>query len=43
MQHFYYSLNDINEMMPWEREIYLVMLNQHLEEKRKEIEQQNMR
>ena len=32
MQHFNYSLTELEEMMPWEREVYLVMLNDHLEE-----------
>tara|TARA_A100001234_G_C12411452_1_gene294701 strand:- start:178 stop:309 length:132 start_codon:yes stop_codon:yes gene_type:complete len=36
MQHFNYSLTELEEMMPWEREVYLVMLNEHLEEKARE-------
>ena len=40
MQHFNYSLTELEEMMPWEREVYLMLLNQHLEEKRMR-EQQN--
>jgi len=43
MQHFNYSLDDINHMMPWEREIYMIMLNEHLKEKQRMQEQQNMR
>tara|TARA_Y100001937_G_C6958778_1_gene257940 strand:+ start:120 stop:245 length:126 start_codon:yes stop_codon:yes gene_type:complete len=26
MQHYNYSLSDIEGMMPWEREIYLTLL-----------------
>ena len=33
MQHFNYSLSELEEMLPWEREVYLIMLNEHLEEK----------
>tara|TARA_Y100000389_G_scaffold90944_2_gene87541 strand:- start:214 stop:360 length:147 start_codon:yes stop_codon:yes gene_type:complete len=32
MQHFNYSLDDINHMMPWEREVYLTLLKNYLEE-----------
>jgi hypothetical protein len=32
MQHFKYSLSELDEMIPWEREIYLVMLTEHLKE-----------
>ena len=36
MQHHNYSLSDLENMLPWEREIYVDMLVQHLkEEKRK--------
>jgi hypothetical protein len=45
MQHHNYSLSDLENMLPWEREIYVDMLVQHLkEEKRKAKErQQNKR
>ena len=36
MQHFNYSLTELEEMMPWEREVYLMLLNDHLEEKARE-------
>ena len=32
MQHHNYSLSDIENMMPWEREIYVEMLIQHIKE-----------
>ena len=32
MQHFNYSLKDLDNMMPWEREIYVVMLTNYLRE-----------
>jgi len=33
MQHFNYSLTELEGMLPWEREVYLILLNEHLEEK----------
>ena len=42
MQNFNYSLTELEGMMPWEREVYLMLLNQHLEEKARE-EQRQMR
>ena len=33
MQHFNYSLTELEGMIPWEREVYLMLLNEHLEEK----------
>ena len=32
MQHHNYSLFDIENMIPWEREIYTALLSQHIEE-----------
>tara|TARA_B100001939_G_scaffold345553_1_gene362393 strand:- start:2041 stop:2199 length:159 start_codon:yes stop_codon:yes gene_type:complete len=43
MQHHKYSLTELNEMMPWERQIYLELLTTWLkeqEQKAKEQEQQ---
>ena len=34
MQHHNYSLTELDDMMPWEREIYIKLLLQHLEEER---------
>tara|TARA_B100000131_G_C17992615_1_gene563191 strand:- start:623 stop:745 length:123 start_codon:yes stop_codon:yes gene_type:complete len=36
MQHFNYSLTELEGMMPWEREVYLILLNEYLEEKQRE-------
>ena len=27
-----FSLSEIENMMPWERQVYVLMLNQHIEE-----------
>ena len=32
MQHHNYSLADLENMLPWEREIYVDMLIQHIKE-----------
>tara|TARA_Y100001937_G_C7004862_1_gene278243 strand:+ start:393 stop:524 length:132 start_codon:yes stop_codon:yes gene_type:complete len=42
MQHFKYSLSELDEMMPWEREIYVVMLTEHLREEAERSRQQGM-
>ena len=39
MQHHKYSLTEIDNMMPFEREIYVSLLTQFLEEQEEELEQ----
>ena len=41
MQHFNYSLTDLEGMLPWEREVYLMLLNEHLEERAREEQRQS--
>ncbi len=41
MQHHNYTLNDLDNMMPWEREIYLILLRQHIEKENAEYEKSN--
>jgi|TARA_R110002074_G_scaffold18936_1_gene60869 hypothetical protein len=41
MQHHNYSLSDLENMMPWEREIYVDMLMEHIKEQNKKQEEQN--
>ena len=41
MQHHKYSLTELEEMMPWEREIYINLLMQWLEEEKERQKQQN--
>jgi hypothetical protein len=38
MQYHKYSLSDIEGMMPWERDIYVKMLVEYLDELKKEQE-----
>ena len=32
MQHHKYSLTELENMIPWEREVYLALLEQYIEE-----------
>jgi hypothetical protein len=41
MHHHKYSLTELNNMMPWEREIYVDMLAEHIKEENKKQEEQN--
>ena len=41
MQHHNYSLSDIENMMPWEREIYVDMLIEHIRQENERIKEQN--
>ena len=40
MQYHKYSLTEIENMMPWERDIYVGLLQQHLEEEDMKRKQQ---
>ena len=42
MQHHKYSLTEIENMMPWERDIYLGLLNQYIEEENLKAKQARM-
>ena len=41
MQHHKYSLSELENMIPWEREIYLSLLIKHIQEENERIKQQN--
>ena len=41
IQHHKYSLTEIENMIPWEREIYVSLLQQHIEEENLKAQQQN--
>jgi hypothetical protein len=41
MQHHNYSLTEIESMIPWEREIYVGLLLNWIEEENKRIEKMN--
>ena len=40
MQHHKYSLTEIENLIPWEREIYLTLLAQYVEEENKRQQEQ---
>ena len=42
MQHHKYSLTEIENMMPWERDIYLGLLNQYIEDENLKAKQASM-
>jgi len=42
MQHHKYSLTEIENMMPWERDIYVGLLNQWIEDENLKAKQANM-
>jgi hypothetical protein len=39
MQHHKYSLTELESMLPWERDIYVDMLVEHLKEEKKRQEE----
>ena len=43
MQHHKYSLTELENMIPWERAIYVTLLLQHIEEENRKNREQNAR
>ena len=41
IQHHKYSLTEIENMIPWEREIYISLLQQYIEEENLKAQQKN--
>jgi len=41
MQHHKYSLTELENMLPFEREVYLGLLEQHIREENERLEKQN--
>ena len=41
LQYHKYSLTEIENMMPWEREIYIGLLMEHIKEENERIEREN--
>ena len=40
MQHHKYSLTELEGMIPWERDIYITMLIQYIDEENRKIKEQ---
>ena len=43
MQHHKYSLEEIENMLPWEREIYVTLLMKFIEKENEEANKKNQR
>jgi hypothetical protein len=43
MQHHKYSLTELDEMLPWEREIYIAMLVEYVKEENDRIKKINQK
>ena len=42
MQYHKYSLSELNDMMPWERNVYVTMLLRFIEEENEKLKQQQL-
>lgn len=42
-QHHHWSIDEIENMMPWEREVYVALLKQHIEEENEKLQKNNGR
>lgn len=42
MQHHKYNLNDIENMVPWEKSIYVTLLVNYIKEENEKIQQQKI-
>ena len=40
MQHHKYSLTELENIVPWERDIYVGLLNEHIREENERLKQQ---
>jgi hypothetical protein len=43
MQHHKYSLTELDNMIPWEREIYVILLQQYIKDENDRIKMQKQR
>lgn len=43
MQHHKYNLNELENMMPWEREIYVIMLTEHIKQENERLQKKKVR
>ena len=41
MQYHKYSLTEIENMMPWEREVYIGLLQEYIKQENERIEKEN--
>ncbi len=43
MQHHKYSLFDIENMIPWERDVYMTLLINYIKEENERIKRENLK
>ena len=43
MQHHKYSLTELDNMMPWEREVYIGLLQEYIKEENERIKRENQK
>jgi len=43
MQHHKYSLTELDNMMPWERDVYIGLLQEYIKEENERIEKENQK
>ena len=43
MTHYNYSLTELDNMMPWEREIYVSLLSQYVTEQKEKMDREKQR
>jgi len=41
MQHHKWSLSELEQLIPWEREIYIALLNRYIEEENIKLQQRD--
>ena len=41
MQHHNYSLSDIENMMPWERDLYVTLVADHVQKENEKLKEVN--
>ena len=41
MQHHKYSLTELEEMLPWERDVYVGLLVKHIKDENERMKEQN--
>jgi len=41
MQHHKYSLSELDNMIPWERQIYVALLQEYIEKENERLKKQN--
>jgi hypothetical protein len=43
LQYHKYSLTEVENLIPWERDIYLALLKQHIDEENEKVKQRERR